>query len=120
MRATLLALMVRETGEAGAAVPEAGETESQFPPEAVVAAAEKIREPPPELRTLTLALAALVPPSMKAKERFWVSRPSLGGLAWVTVKVTETVKEAGKALGTVAVTVPRYTPAAKPAGLTET
>src|ERR1700704_4503188 len=60
------------TGLPGRTFPDDGETESQFPPEAVFAEAVKFNVPPPVLETLMLAERPTAPRG-NVKERFALS-----------------------------------------------
>ena len=99
-----------EAGEDGVAVPVAGETLSQEPPEVAVALAVKESDPPPVFKTCNCCVRTPLP-WVEVKLTFCVSTPNAAALPADTVSVTATVEVAGTALGAVMVTVPEYEPA---------
>lgn len=82
-------MATKGTGLPGSADAFEGDTESQFPPELVVAAEVKESVPPPLFDTLIVWLRAM-PCWGNGNDRLVVSIESVGGRAAVTVKVTET------------------------------
>ena len=111
-----MAVTVSEAGEDGVAVPFAGETLSQEPPEEVVVVAVKESEPAPVLETRTCWVSAPLP-WVAVKLTFCVSTPSRAVAPGCTVRMTATVVVEGTAFGAVIVIVPWYVPAARLAGL---
>ena len=97
--------MVSEAGEAGVAVPFAGEMLSQEPPEVALALAVKESDPPPEFETCNCCVRAPLP-WVAPKPIFWLSTARVAGVPGCTVRVTATVVVVGTALGTVMVIEP--------------
>src|SRR5271157_92318 len=107
--------MVSEAGEAGVAVPPAGEMASHEPPDVVVALAVKESEPAPELETRICCVKEAAP-WFALKLTFCAPTARLAGVADCTVNVTATATVAGVALGTLMEMVPWNVPAARPDG----
>src|SRR5713226_730271 len=111
--------MVKEAGEAGVTLPAVGDTLSHAPPEAVEAAAVKVRDPPPRLFTVNCFVETPAP-WKKEKDRFCISRLRAGGAESVTVTLTLTVRTGGLPPGAVIVMVASYVPLRRFAGSTLT